>query len=179
MTGLTALGRVLHEEHFRILVWMCDLQNRVTGEAGKQCPDLDNEQDKEEMHDLIGFLDQVMAHHAFEEDVVFPLLRAQSNTELANLLTDEHAAIEPTAHLLRTLALDILRQGGGNGRWPRFRKVAQKLFSEMIDHLEKEELILLQRLDSLLDAETDHQLALQHVSARLLPVVAPTTTGLR
>jgi hemerythrin-like domain-containing protein len=179
MTGLTALGRVLHEEHFRILVWMCDLQNRVTGEAGKQCPDLDNGQDRDEMLDLIGFLDQVMAHHAFEEDIVFPLLRAHSDTELANLLTDEHAAIEPTAQLLRTLALEILRLGPGNGRWPEFRKVAQKLFAEMIDHLEKEELTLLQRLDSLLDAKTDHQLALQHVSARLLPVVATSPTGLR
>jgi hypothetical protein len=37
----------------------------------------------------------------------------------------------------------------------------------------------LQQLDSLLDAETDHQLAVQHVSARLLPVVATSTTGLR
>jgi hemerythrin-like domain-containing protein len=136
MNGLTALGRALHEEHFRILVWMCDLQNRVTGEAGKRCPNLDSDQDKDELHDLIGFLDQVMAHHAFEEDVVFPLLRAQSNTELANLLSDEHAAIEPTAHLLRTLTLAILRHGPGHGRWPKFRKVAQKLFAEMIDHLE-------------------------------------------
>jgi iron-sulfur cluster repair protein YtfE (RIC family) len=179
MTGLTALGRVLHEEHFRILVWICDLQNRVTGEVGEQRPDLDNDQDKHEMDDLIGFLDQLMAHHAFEEEVVFPLLRAQNNAELANLLTDEHAVIEPTAHLLRTLALEILRQGCGNGRWRRFQKVAQELFLETIDHLEKEELILLQRLDSLLDAETDHQLALQHVSARLLPAAAPTTTNLR
>ncbi|MGZ8410316.1 MAG: hemerythrin domain-containing protein [Hyphomicrobium sp.] len=179
MAGLTALGRVLHEEHFRHLVWMCDLQNRVTGEAGKQYPNLDNEQDRVEMHDLIAFLDQVMAHHAFEEDVVFPLLRAQSDAELASLLTEEHAAIEPTAHLLRSLALDILRLGPDHGRWPKFRKVAQKLFAEMIDHLEKEELILLQRLDSLLDTETDHQLALQHVSARLLPVVATSPTGLR
>jgi hemerythrin-like domain-containing protein len=155
------------------------LQNRVTGEAGEQRPDLDNDQDKHELHDLIGFLDQVMAHHAFEEEVVFPLLRARNNAELANLLTDEHAAIEPTAHLLRILALDILRLGPGHGRWPKFRRVAQKLFAEMIDHLEKEELILLQRLDSLLDTETDHRLALQHVSARLLPVVATNTTNLR
>jgi hypothetical protein len=40
-------------------------------------------------------------------------------------------------------------------------------------------LTLLQQLDSLLDAETDHQLALQYISAQLLPVVVTNTTGLR
>jgi iron-sulfur cluster repair protein YtfE (RIC family) len=179
MAGLTALGQVLHEEHFRILIWMCDLQNRVTGETGEQCPVMDNDQDKDELHDLINCLDQVMAHHAFEEDVVFPLLRAEGNIDIANLLTDEHVAIEPTAHFLRALTVDILRHGPGKGRWIEFRKVAQNLFSEMIYHLEKEEVIILQRLESLLDPETDHRLAVQHISTRLLPVVATNTTGLR
>ena len=35
MSGLTELGDVLHEEHFGIVVWMSELKNRVTGEAGK------------------------------------------------------------------------------------------------------------------------------------------------
>ena len=179
MARLTALGQVLHEEHFRILMWICDLQNRVTGEVGGQLPDLDNDHDKDELHDLIGSLDQIMAHHAFEEDVVFPLLCTDGDLELANLLIDEHAVIEPTAHRLRNLAVEILRHGPGNGRWLAFRRVAQPLFSEMIRHMEKEELSVLQRLDSLLDPETDHRLALQLVAGRLLPAVASNTTSLR
>lgn len=179
MARLTALGKVLHEEHFRILIWICDLQNRVTGDVGGQPPDLDNDHDKDELQDLIGSLDQIMAHHAFEEDVVFPLLRAEGNAELINLLTDDHVSIEPIAHRLRTLTTEILRHGPGNGRWAEFRKVAQDLFSEMIGHLEKEELTILQRLDSLLDPETDHRLALQHVSTRVLSIVASNTTNLR
>jgi hemerythrin-like domain-containing protein len=179
MAGLTALGQVLHEEHFRILIWMCDLQNRVTGDAGIRCPDPDNEQDRDELSDLIGSLDQVMAHHAFEEDIVFPLLRAEGNVDVVKLLTDEHVVIEPTAYLLRNLTADILRHGPGNGRWDEFRTVAQDLFFEMIGHLEKEELTVLQRLESLLDPETDHRLAVQHVSTRLLSVVASNTTSLR
>lgn len=179
MAGLTALGQVLHEEHFRILIWMCDLQNRVTGEAGRRLPDLDTIQEREELYDLITSVDQVMAHHAFEEDVVFPLLRAESNLDLASLLTDDHVVIEPTAYLLRTLANEMLQHGPGHGRWIEFRKVAQELFSEMIGHLEKEEVIVLQRLEFLLDAETDHRLALQHVSGRLLSVVTSNTTSLR
>lgn len=179
MAGLTALGQVLHQEHFRILIWMCDLQNRVTGEAGRRLPDVDRLRDREELYDLIDCLDQVMAHHAFEEDVVFPLLRAEGDLDLANLLTDEHVVIEPTAYHLRALATDILKHGPGHGRWGEFRNVSQELFSEMIGHLEKEEVTVLQRLESLLDAETDHRLAVQHVSARPLSVMESRTTSLR
>lgn len=179
MTRLTALGQILHEEHFRILIWICDLQNRVSGEAGCQRPDMDNEQDRDELYDLIGSLDQMMAHHAFEEDMVFPLLRADGDRDLTSLLINEHAAIEPTAHLLRRLTLEILRHGPGNGRWMAFRKVAQDLFSEMIGHMEKEELTILQKLDSLLDPEIDHRMALQHVSMRVVAVAASNTTSPR
>ena len=31
MSGLTELGQLLHEEHFRILVSICGLENRITG----------------------------------------------------------------------------------------------------------------------------------------------------
>ena len=33
MSGLSELGQILHEEHFRILVAICELQNRISGEA--------------------------------------------------------------------------------------------------------------------------------------------------
>lgn len=179
MTGLTALGRVLHEEHFRILMWMCDLQNRVTGEAGTRHPDLGDAEEREELFDLIGALDQIMAHHAFEEEVVFPLLRADGDPDLVILLSDDHISIEPMILRLRRLAMDMLRQGAEGGCWPEFRRIAQVLFADMIRHLEKEELTILQRLDSLLDAKTDHQLALQYGTARPLTVVATDATNLR
>lgn len=111
--------------------------------------------------------------------MVFPLLRADGDRDLTSLLINEHAAIEPTAHLLRRLTLEILRHGPGNGRWMAFRKVAQDLFSEMIGHMEKEELTILQKLDSLLDPEIDHRLALQHVSMRVVAVAAGNTTSPR
>ena len=172
MTGLTMLGQVLHEEHFRILVCICDLQNRVSGEAGERSFNRDDDQEHEEMHGLIGALDHVLAHHAFEENVIFPLIRADGDPDVADLLEEEHLVIEPTTQRLRALTVDILQHGPGNGRWTEFRAVAQKLFSQMLDHLENEEAIILQRLDRLLDAATDHRLALQHLSSRLLPAVA-------
>ena len=179
MAGLTLLGEVLHEEHFRILVSMCELQNRVTAEAGDRSPDPRNDQERQELNELIGFLDQLLDHDAFEEDVVFPLIRAGGESDLAGFLTGEHAAIEPITKRLRLITTKILRHGPGSSRCIEFRKVGKQFVSVMISHLEKEELAILQRLDSLLDAETDHHLAFQHIAARLLPAEALRTSNLR
>jgi hemerythrin-like domain-containing protein len=178
MTVLTSLGQVLHEEHFRILVWICELQNRVCGEAGERCFDSGNDLEQQEMHGWIGALDHVLAHHAFEEDVIFPLLRTDDDRDLVELLTDEHQAIEPTTKRLRMLTIEMLRHGATKGRWAEFCRLAQELFTQMLRHLESEERIILQRLEHLLDQTTDHRLALQHLSTRQLPSVAANSDGL-
>jgi hemerythrin-like domain-containing protein len=121
------------------------------------------------MHGLIAALDHVLAHHAFEENIVFPLIRIEGVPGAAELFADEHRAIEPTAKNLRMLAVAILRHGPGQGRWEEFRRVAQSLYSQMMDHLESEERVILQRLDRLLDSATDHRLALQHLTSRRSP----------
>jgi hypothetical protein len=41
------------------------------------------------------------------------------------------------------------------------------LIADMMEHLEKEELCVVQRLASLLDARTDHELALSRTAQRL------------
>lgn len=178
MTLLTSLGQVLHEEHFRILVWICELQNRVSGEAGERHFDCCNHLEQQEMHGVIGGLDHVLAHHAFEEDVIFPLLRADDDRDLVELLGDEHQVIEPTAKRLRMLTTEMLRQGASQGRWSEFCKLAQELFTQMLRHLETEEQIILQRLEHLLDQATDHRLALQHLSTRQLPSITANSLGL-
>jgi hypothetical protein len=66
MAGLTLLGEILHEEHFRILVWMCDLQNLLASDAGQRCPNACNHQERQELHALIRSLDEVLAHHVFD-----------------------------------------------------------------------------------------------------------------
>jgi hemerythrin-like domain-containing protein len=179
MAGLTLLGEILHEEHFRILVWMCDLQNLVASDAGQRCPNACNHQERQELHALIRSLDEVLAHHVFEETIVFPLIRARGEGDLAGLLTGEHAAIEPITKRLRVITTEILRRGPGGGRWAQFRKLGNQLVSEMTSHLEKEELAIVQRLDSLLDADSAHRLAFQHIAARLPPAAAMRTSNRR
>ena len=179
MAGLTLLGEVLHEEHFRILVWMCDLQNLVASEAGQRCPNACNHQQRQELHALIGSLDEVLAHHVFEETIVFPLIRARGEGDLADLLTGEHAAIEPITKRLRVITTEILRQGPGEGPLGSVPESRQPARFEMMSHLEKEELAIVQRLDSLLDADSDHRLAFQHLAARLPPAAAMRTSNRR
>jgi hypothetical protein len=71
----------------------------------------------------------------------------------------EHVAIGPLARRLGSLAAELLVFGTSPVRWDEFRDVAQDLVSEMLLHLQKEELSVVQRLDTLLDIETDHRLA--------------------
>ena len=168
MSKLTRLGGALHEEHFRIVVWISDLQNRVTGEAGERSLDPNDAEDKQALHMLIVSLDQVLLHHSFEEEVLFPLIRDQYDGDLQDILVGGHAAIEPIAEGLQAVIAEILREGAGNDRWLLFRMLAKDLFSEMMNHLMLEEIGIIQNLAILIDADTDQRLAQQYSAHRLL-----------
>jgi hemerythrin-like domain-containing protein len=167
MSGLTELGNVLHEEHFRIVVWMSELKNRVTGEAGELPLHAGTEEGRGVLCRLIAALDHVFLHHAFEEDVLFPRMRDRGEADMAGYLANEHAAIEPVAKRLQTTAMELLRHGADRQRWRKFRREVDELFSEMMSHLVMEEMVVLQRLHTLIDADTDRCLARQHGARRL------------
>lgn len=162
MAGLSELGQVLHEEHFRILVAICELENRIAGEQADRPLDGSDAEDQRLLINILAILDQVIAHHSFEETVIFPLIRDHGEADLARLLTGEHGAIEPKARLLRTLARALVGRSADADEWARFRGAASDLVGEVMRHLEKEELTVVQRLPRFLDASTDHQLALRH-----------------
>ncbi len=165
MSGLTELGQVLHEEHFRMLVAICGLENRVNGPAADNPLDPGRAEDKQQLEDLICALDDVLGHHAFEERVIFPLIRSRGDGELASILAREHGAIEPMAARVRALARDILDKGIDR-RWTLFRDATTQLIGEVMRHLQKEELNVVQRMDCFLDSETDHCLALRLAAER-------------
>ena len=164
---MTELGDVLHEEHFRIVVWMSELKNRVTGEAGEFPLQPDNEEGRDMLSGLIRALDHVFLHHAFEEEVLFPRMRDLGEADMAGYLAHEHAAIEHVAKRLQTIAMELLRYGADGERWRRFRRAANDLFAEMMSHLVMEEMIVLQRLHTLIDPDTDRCLARQHGARQL------------
>jgi hypothetical protein len=62
--------------------------------------------------------------------------------------------------------LEIIETGINAQRWDDFKTVGFELISEMMFHLQKEEMTVVQRLAVFLDARADHQLALKHVAER-------------
>ena len=164
MSGLTELGQLLHEEHFRILVSICGLENRINGLAATDPLDPGRADDKQQLEDLVSALDDVLGHHAFEETVIFPIIRSKGGGELTSTLAREHGAIEPMAARLRAIAAQILE--GAEGKWEDFREAAAQLIAEVMRHLQKEEINIVQRMECFLDGETDHRLAIQLVAER-------------
>jgi hemerythrin-like domain-containing protein len=159
MSGLTELGQILHEQHFRILVLVSGLENRVRGDAGTRPIDINDESDRALLEELAASLTGAIEHNAFEEKVLFPLLCRHGEGELATLLTQEHVVIGPIVRRVQMLAGELLMNGSDPARWPEFRDAAQRLVGEMLTHLQKEEMAVVQRLGFFLDAETDHRLA--------------------
>lgn len=164
MSGLSELGQVLHEEHFRILVAICELQNRISGEAAHRPLDGGEAEDGRLLTSLLASLDQVIIHHSFEETVIFPLIYDRGEGDLAKLLTREHGAIEPKARLLRMIAHGLIGRRADPSEWREFCAAAGDLVAEVMRHLEKEELTVVQRLPTFLDAATDHALAQRHIA---------------
>jgi hemerythrin-like domain-containing protein len=159
MSDLTELGKVLHEEHFRILVLICGLENRVTGASAARPVDPTDDEDRTLLEELVSSLGQVIEHNVFEEKMLFPLLSSRGEDDLASLLAQEHVVIGPMATRVRGLAAEILRCGAGGERSAEFGVAAAELVSEMLMHLQKEEMAVVQRLSTFLDAETDVRLA--------------------
>lgn len=155
---LSELGRVLHEQHFRILVSICGLENRVTGPDAERPFDVANPEDRAQLQRLLSELDEIIDHNAFEEVILFPLLSDDSN-EMAIHLTHEHVAIGPKTLDLRARAAAILASGCDGDAWTAFKEHAIELVHLMMDHLQQEEASLVQRLGGMLDAETDLRLA--------------------
>jgi hemerythrin-like domain-containing protein len=159
---LTELGQVLHEEHFRILSLICGLEYRVGGAEGRRPIDPRDVDEKEHLQELIVALDQIIDHNTFEEAVLFPLLCGRGGGELTALLTQEHDSIGPMARRVREIAAAILAQGIDDDRWADFQQAANELAAEMMAHLQKEEMAVVQQLRAFLDADVDHRLAVRH-----------------
>lgn len=161
MPELTELGGALHEEHFRIVVWVSELKNRVMARAANPWI-AQHEDDEEEIRSLIAALGDFSHHHAFEEEALFPQLRHCESGTTASYLAEEHSTIEPIVERVRVIAGESLRCRGDLGLWTRFRRAVDDLYTEVIDHMAREEELIVQRLRDLLDTETDRELALQH-----------------
>jgi hemerythrin-like domain-containing protein len=103
-------------------------------------------------------------HFGFEERELFPRLEAAGEGDVVGLLMDEHVAIrEVAAEVLpraRAAAAGTLDAAGADA----LKRGALEMAQRLVDHIEKETMVLLPLLDDHLDAETDGALALRYAS---------------
>jgi hemerythrin-like domain-containing protein len=165
MAQLSTLGQVLHEEHFHIVMLFCDLENRVTGPAAQQPLDPADADDRRQLQQLIAALDGVVRHNAFEEKELFPLLCRGGVADMVEMLADEHLVMVPLVQRLRGCAGEILDGGIDAGKWRRFCAAAQEFTQQILLHLQKEELGIVQVLDTLLDRQEELRLVHRYAPA--------------
>lgn len=166
MAFLSELGEVIHEEHFRMLVMVCELENRVKGADTVKPVDARDPEDRALLLKVIAGLEELIGHNAFEEAVLFPAISETGDEALTGLIAEEHFVVEPLAQRLQALSFAILTQGTTFARWTAFREAALELAANLILHLETEEVTVVQRLKELLDPELDHELALRYLRER-------------
>lgn len=143
----------------------CDLENRVGGLGADRPLDPGNDEDYRQLADLITALDAVVRHNAFEEKELFPILCSSGAEDLADMLADEHLVMVPLVQRLRRLAGELLEGGVDQLKWRNFCQTASEFTAQILAHLQKEELGVVQVIDSLLDHHQADALAHRYVHA--------------
>lgn len=179
MAFLSELGEVIHEEHFRMLVMVCELENRVKCVASATPVDPVDPDDRALLVKVVDGLDELLGHNAFEEAILFPAIANSGNEAFMGLIAEEHFVIEPLAARLRDLAAETLSRGTSFARWTAFRDAAVELAANLILHLETEEVTIVQRLRHLIEPQLDHELALRYVRERCRANPAPRSLARR
>jgi hemerythrin-like domain-containing protein len=159
MHASTETGRLLHADHHRTI----DLVNRVEAFVAETSDEIVAAVAPavrallEDMHQFLA--EELEPHFEFEEQAVFPIVRAGGAYALAAALVEEHAAIRPLARRVRAVCARALQEGFDPETWPVFRVFAKVLADRMVLHLQKEETTLLQAIDAALGADGDRRLA--------------------
>lgn len=156
------IGGILHEEHFRMLTMMSALEARVSGTAAARPIDRDDARDRELLDEIVDVTGEIAWHSTFEEAVLFPLIWDNSEDDLSVILAHEHEAIRPLARRLKQVA-ERARTGDLTAEeWAVFRETVLALAPHVMFHLQKEEMAVVQKLDSLLDPDVDSALVVHY-----------------
>lgn len=173
MAFLSELGELIHEEHFRMLVMICEVENRVKGADAAPPVDPADADDRALLIKLVDGLDGLLVHNAFEEAVLFPAVAEAGDEAYIGLIAEEHFVIEPLASRLRDLAAETLERGPSFARWTAFRDAAIEMAANLILHLESEEVTIVQKLRVLIDPQLDHELAQRYRRERSRGTLRP------
>ncbi|PWC35899.1 hemerythrin domain-containing protein [Azospirillum sp. TSO35-2] len=149
-------GRILHDDHHRVL----DLLDRLEAFLGRHAgdavpPPLAASPDRALVATLADELDGGLDGHFAAEEALFPALAAAGGHELTAALLTDHAHILPLARRLGRLCRLALREGFDSETWPVFHSFGGELVDALVAHIETEETTLLPATDALLSPADD------------------------
>ena len=125
----------------------------------RSVPDTASDSTARLLGDIPPAFDASLAHHfAFEEAELFSHLAAVGDSAIGAHLTDEHQAMLPLGRELAALARSASAAGFDATRWESFRKVGGELCQRLLEHVQKEEMVLLPLLEESLDPAADARL---------------------
>lgn len=148
-----------------MLTMMSALEARVL-DAGRRRPiDRKDARDRELLNEIVDVTGEIAWHSVFEEAVLFPLVWEATGEDLSVILAHEHEAIRPLSRRLKHLA-ELARTGDLTPeQWAAFRETVLSLSPHVMFHLQKEEMVVVQRLDGLLEPDVDEALV-EHYRSR-------------
>jgi hemerythrin-like domain-containing protein len=158
---MSQVSLALHDEHRSSL----DLLGRVE-QAFARAPRPTDARDAARLAGAFARLLEadVGRHFDFEEQKLFPRLAEAGEGDIADLLTEEHAAIREVAALLLPLAQAAAAGTLDDAGFAAFRRGLPELIERQVSHIQKETMALLPMLDDLLDPEADRELAMEYAA---------------
>ncbi|MEE8334249.1 MAG: hemerythrin domain-containing protein [Alphaproteobacteria bacterium] len=108
----------------------------------------------------------LVAHFAFEENSLFPVMEAAGYGAMGALLAEEHVSIRVTAGQLVALFRAVRAVEVKEADWRDIRRLGFEFMQQMTVHIEKEEMGLLATLDDVVEEGQDADLAMAYSAAR-------------
>jgi hemerythrin-like domain-containing protein len=102
---------------------------------------------------------EIGRHFGFEEEQLFPRMAEAGDTDLAEMLREEHDTIRAVADELLPLARAAAAGTLSPADAPTLRRLVLEIVERQVAHIQKETMALLPLLDDLLDDEADRELA--------------------
>lgn len=154
------INRALHDEHQNTITYLEKLETELYKHSQDKVPDLADDNLGNIVWQLIPLVEEeIGTHFKFEEESIFPLLQAAGDTDITNLLTEEHRTILPIGERLMVLAKETRNSDLNIETWSEMRRLGLELIERLVSHIQKEEMGLLPMLDTLIDEEQDAELS--------------------
>jgi hemerythrin-like domain-containing protein len=161
------INRTLHDEHQNTITYLEKLEAELLRHSPDTVPDLVDEELGNIVWQLIPLVEEeLITHFKYEEDAIFPLLQAAGDTDITNLLTEEHRIILPIGERLLVLAKQTRSSDLDLETWHEMRRLGMELIERLVSHIQKEEMGLLPMIETLIDEEQDGELSNNYLMLR-------------